>query len=31
MNISDFIGILSLCVSCFSIGYALGKDDKTQK
>ena len=31
MNIIDFITVISFGLSCFSIGYALGKDNKTQK
>ncbi len=32
MTISDFIAIVSLGLTCFGLGYALGKDIKnTQK
>ena len=31
MSIIDFITVISFGLSCFSIGYALGKDNKTQK
>ncbi len=28
MTISDFIAIISLSLTCFGLGYALGKDSK---
>lgn len=31
MSIIDFIIVISFGLSCFSIGYALGKDNKVQK
>lgn len=32
MSIIDFIAVISFGLSCFSIGYTLGKDsNKTQK
>ena len=32
MSISDFIAVVSFGLTCFSIGYAFGKDNnKTQK
>ena len=32
MNILDFIAVVSLGLTCFSIGYTLGKDNnKPQK
>ena len=32
MNINDMITVLGFCLSCFVIGYKLGKDSrKTQK
>lgn len=32
MSIADFIAVISFGLTCFSIGYAFGKDiNKTQK
>ena len=31
MNISDLLNILSFGLTCFSIGYAFGKDINTKK
>ena len=32
MNIADFIAVMSFGLTCFSIGYAFGKDNhKPQK
>ena len=32
MSIMDFLAVMSFGLTCFSIGYALGKDNnKTQK
>lgn len=32
MSIIDFIAVVSLGLTCFSIGYTIGRDsDKTQK
>ncbi len=32
LTIEGLIAVLSLCVGCFSLGYAIGrKDNKTQK
>ena len=32
MNISDFLAIISFGLTCFELGYSLGKDNsKTQK
>ena len=31
MSIIDFIAVVSFGLTCFSIGYTFGKDNKTQK
>lgn len=32
MSIADVIALLSLCFTCFSLGYKIGRDNnKTQK
>ena len=31
LTIDSLIGIISLCLTCFSLGYSLGKNSKTQK
>lgn len=30
-TIESFTAIISLCIACFSLGYSIGKNDKTQK
>lgn len=31
LTIESLIAIISLCLTCFSPGYSLGKNSKTQK
>ena len=31
LTLEGLIAVLSLCVGCFALGYALGSHDKTQK
>ncbi len=31
LTIESLIAVISLCVTCFSLGYSLGKNSKTQK
>jgi hypothetical protein len=31
LTLSDFIAVLSLCITCFSLGYAIGHSNKTKK
>ena len=31
MSIADVIALLSLCFTCFGLGYKVGRDNKTQK
>ena len=31
LTLSDFIAILSLCITCFSLGYAIGRCSKTKR
>ena len=31
LTIEALIAIISLCLTCFSLGYSFGKNSKTQK
>ena len=31
LTIEGLIAVISLCISCFSIGYVFGRNDKKQK
>ena len=31
LTLSDFIAIISLCFTCFDLGYAIGRNSKTKK
>lgn len=31
MTIEEVIALLSLCFTCFGLGYKVGRDSKTQK
>ncbi len=31
LTIESLIAVISLCVTCFSLGYSIGKDSKTKK
>ncbi len=31
MNVSDILGLLTLCLACFLAGYGIGKDNNTRK
>ena len=31
LTLSDFIAIISLCITCFSLGYAIGRNSKIKK
>lgn len=31
LTISDLIAVLALCATFFSLGYSIGKNNKTQK
>ncbi len=31
LTIESLIAVISLCLTCFSLGYSVGKNGKTQK
>ena len=31
LTIEGLIAVISLCIACFSLGYSIGKNSKTQK
>ena len=31
LTIESLIAVISLCVTCFGLGYSIGKDSKTKK
>ena len=31
MTIESFMAVISLCITCFSLGYSIGKNSKAQK
>ena len=31
LTIDSLIAVISLCLTCFSLGYSIGKNSKTQK
>jgi len=31
LTIDSFIAVISLCVTCFGLGYTIGRNSKTQK
>ena len=31
LTIEGLIAVIGLCISCFSLGYSIGKNTKTQK
>ena len=31
LTIESLIAVISLCLTCFNLGYSLGKNSKTQK
>ena len=31
LTLEGLIAVISLCITCFSLGYVLGRNSKTQK